>query len=399
MRSLTMCGRRWLAITLAVIWAGACVSAQEAPAVPHVDSVEMAAKQPQESAKETIWYDDFDAKEWKGYPEKSGELTSREKFGGKGQSLESFFPKGKPEGGTAGCKVWFGDCPVSYGAVASKIVRKGEKFEELYVRTYVKHQRGWEGGYPAKLLRATSLVNNDWAQMMIAHTWGGKGDALTLDPVRCVENGKIVSKKYNDWNGMKWLGNSPSGNFPLAVSDWWVAVEMRVKLNTPGQKDGENQLWVDGKLDAERMNLDFRGTCTAFGINSVMLESYWNKGASKDLHRWFDNFVISTKPIGPVVCPCNPTLFKTPYEGPGRQSAWSAELAADAEGKAVVFTSKEVVDGDTMVISNATGEFKGELSGKDKLVSGKTYFCRVRQKGDGGTWSDWSSWHQPFVVE
>jgi hypothetical protein len=50
-------------------------------------------------------------------------------------------------------------------------------------------------------------------------------------------------------------------------------------------------------------------------------------------------------------------------------------------------------------VSNATGAFQGELAGKDKLASGKTYFCRVRQKSDGGTWSDWSGWHQPFAVE
>ncbi len=44
---------------------------------------------------------------------------------------------------------------------------------------------------------------------------------------------------------------------------------------------------------------------------------------------WYDNFVVSTKPIGPVVCPSNPVLVKTPYHGPGDLAALEAELSTD----------------------------------------------------------------------
>ena len=52
-----------------------------------------------------------------------------------------------------------------------------------------------------------------------------------------------------------------------------MCVEARAKLNTPGQKDGLNQLWIDGKLETERRNLDWRGTFTERGINAVFLEA------------------------------------------------------------------------------------------------------------------------------
>lgn len=377
---------------------GVSAFAGEVPAAPHIDSVVPAKQQPQAAANETIWYDDFDAG-WKAYAEKNGDLSSKEAFGGQGQSLESFFAKDKKEGGTAGCKVWFGDSPLT----RNKVVRAGGKHEEVYMRAYVKHQRGWEGGYPAKLFRMTSIVSRNFAQAMIAHAWGADGkagsNAITLDPVSCVEGSQVKSTHYNDWNGMKWLGNRPPGIFPLATADWWVCVEMRTKLNTPGQSDGENQLWIDGQLDCERKGKNFRGSYTGHTLNSVMLESYWNKGAPKDLYRWFDNFVISTQPIGPVTVPANPTLIKTPYEGSGRQAAWRVELASDAAGKDVVFTSKEIKEGDKVVVAKAAGAFSGSLAGQDKLASGQTYYCRAKQQNDAGAWSPWSAWHQQFRSE
>ena len=379
-------------------YVGASALAGDAPAAPHIDSVVPADHQPQAAARETVWHDDFDAG-WKAYSEKNGDLTSKEAFGGKGQSLESFFAKDKKEGGTAGCKVWFGDSPLN----PNKVVQAGGPHEEIYMRAYVKHQRGWEGGYPAKLFRMTSIVNRNFAQAMIAHAWGADSktasNAITLDPVSCVEGRQVKSTKYNDWNGMKWLGNSPPGTFQLATADWWVCVEMRTKLNTPGQSDGVNQIWIDGRLDCERQGKNFRGSYTAHTINAVMLESYWNQGAPKDLHRWFDNFVISTKPIGPVTVPANPTLLKTPYDGPGQQAVWCVELASDAEGTDVVFASKEIQDGDKVVVARAAGAFSGSLAGQDRLAPGQTYYCRAKQQSDAGCWSPWSPWHQRFRAE
>lgn len=399
-RALRVAQKVALAAAAAMQWLFvASLAAQERPETPHVDSVSLSVKQPHERAAETLWFDDFDSG-WRDYPEKSGSLTRDVAFGRKGQSLETFYPKGERGGGAGSCKVWFGDNPIDYGQVGSKIVRKGEKFEEIYMRAYVKHQHGWEGGGPAKLMRMTSFVSNSFAQSMISHLWSsGESDCVTLDPVRCVVDGRVMAKKYNDWEGMKWLGNSPAGTFALSKADWWVCVEFRTRLNTPGKSDGECQVWIDGRLDCERRNLDFRGTYADHGINSAMLEAYWNKGAPRDLHRWFDNLVVSTRPIGPVVCPANPTLFKTPYRGPGSQAAWQFELAENPDSPDVVFSSRGLNTQEESVVTPETGEFKSGLTGKRGLASGKIYFARCRQQSDAGTWSEWSPWHQGFKVE
>lgn len=381
-------------------WIG-CVagaaSAQAIPETPRIDSVQMLDPQPHERSSSVIWYDDFDSDaEQSRYAEKSGQLDTSERFGHRGKSLRMHYPRGSQ--GIGGRKVFFGDSPTNRAAV----VRGKETFDDVYWRIYVKHPFSWTGGGPAKLSRATSLVPPGWRQAMIAHVWSS-GEALTLDPATGVRDGRVITTKYNDFDNLRWLGNRPASSFKLHGSDgmgWWVVVEARTKLNTPGKSDGLMQLWMDGRLEAERQELDWRGTFTDRGINAVFLEAYWNQGSPIDQSRWIDNFVISTEPIGPVVCPRQPVLIKTPYRGPGSQQRWEVEIAADLEGNVVVWRSLPIAAAQPQVqITADGGQFCGPLAGKQQLESSQVYVARVRQQSDNGSWSAWSPWHQPFATE
>jgi hypothetical protein len=385
MRTLSLC-------LMCTIYASGMATAQgvEIPEVPRIDSVVMAKPQPHETSEAVIWYDDFDGKE-KNYPESGGGLDEKQAFGGRGKSMLCLYEKGSR--GIGSRKVFFGDSP------AYKPVNPGKQYDDIYWRIYVKHQYGWTGGGPAKLSRATSLVSSRWAQAMIAHVWSS-GEALTLDPATGVRGDKVVTRKYNDFEMLKWLGNRPTSKFRLhstEKSGRWVCVEARAKLNTPGQKDGLNQLWIDGKLEAERRNLDWRGSYTDHGINAVFLEAYWNSGSPVTQSRWIDNFIISTEPIGPVVCSRNPVLIKTPYRGPGEQQAWEAEVAIETEH--VVWRSNTLTESERIRIGEDTGSFLNQFSGKDGLDASHIYYVRVRQQSSADIWSDWSEWHQPFQVE
>lgn len=369
------------------------------PATPRIDSVVMSAKQPQAADKATIWYDDFDGPE-KTYTESTGPVDKTVGFGGAGASMLCLYEKGQQ--GKGNRKVFFGDSP------AGKVVGKGEKFDEIYWRLYVKHQEGWISGTatpdlggPDKMTRATSIVSDKWQQAMIAHVWS-TGDSLTLDPASGIKDGKVVTTKYNDFENLHWLGNKPAAKFPIhstAEAGWWVCVECRAKLNTPGKKDGINQLWIDGRLEAERKNLDWRGTYEKFGINAVFVEAYWNKGSPVDQKRWYDNLVIATSPIGPVTTPRNAVILKMPYRGPGALADWELEIAADPDGKDIAWRSKSLGTVERAEVNAKTGQFEGSLASKDKLAGDHVYFGRVRQRGAAPEWSDWSPWHQAFHTE
>ena len=371
---------------------GRATRADDAPEVPRIDSVVMSSPQPQASDEAVIWYDDFDGSE-KAYTESQGRLDDAQAFGGQGRSMLSRYEKGTR--GTGNRKVFFGDSPTG------KVVRKGQSFDDIYWRVYVKHQHGWAGGGPAKLSRATSIVSSRWAQAMIAHVWSS-GEALTLDPATGVRGDRVVTSRYNDFPNLRWLGNKPTSQFRLhstQESGRWVCVEARAKLNTPGRRDGLNQLWIDGRLEAERENLDWRGNYTGHGINAVFLETYWNDGSPVAQSRWIDNFVISTQPIGPIVCPRNPVLIKTPYRGPGKMATWLVEIATADQELAVVWRSYPLTVSERVEVNADEGTFVGPLANQSRLDAGRHYSFRVRQGSNGGSMSDWSPWHQPIKTE
>jgi len=362
-----------------VLMYGLSVACVHGAAGPRIDSVEMLKHSPLASDTAVIWYDDFDGPPKK-YTESQGQLDMRQSFGGAGASMLCLYDKGSR--GVGNRKVFFGDSPTG------RVVNKGATYDEIYWRIYVKHQDGWTGGGPAKLSRATSIVSGNWAQAMISHVWSS-GETLTLDPASGVSGGAVVTRKYNDFEKLRWLGNRPRAKFQLssaAEAGRWVCVEARVKLNTPGAKDGLNQLWIDGRLEAERKNLDWRGGYTKHGVNAVFLETYWNKGSPVRQQRWIDNFVISTKPIGPVVSPPNPVLTRTPSNG----NSWELEIA---NGAKVYWKSAPIASPGQVKVTTQTGRFIGSAT---QLPPAKVYFIRIRDKDAAGRWSPWSPWHQPF---
>lgn len=385
-----------LALSLAAV--PAARAADRPP--PRVESVVPADRQPWSADPAVIFYDNFDGPDntqavyMEPAPDSPHAARSRDHaLGRAGMAMELTYPPGKSDG-VGNRKLVFGDSP------AGRPVRRGERFDEVYWRVYVKHQPGWRGD-PFKMSRATGLTSARWAQAFILHVWGGGGDVLTLDPVRCVRDGRVTTTRYNDFpNFARWLGNAPKGTFPVhstAEAGRWVCVEAHLKLNAPGKQDGEAHLWVDGRLDAERAGMDFRGTYTGHAINAVFLEAYWNGGSPVEQKRWYDDFVVSTKPIGPVVAAANPVLLKRPSDG---ATAWQVEVRPNRAGSKTVWEGRSSPAGgrdDRLTVDAATGTFAGELAGKASLPPGE-YVARCREQVPDGTWTDWSPWHQPFAV-
>jgi len=249
---------------------------------------------------EWIWCDDFDDSislndKYFEYDDNDGDFvkTTDESISAP-NSMQVIFQQGEVEAGKFAKS--FGRTPDSY--IGGNCARCSEDFDDIYWRIYLKNEDGWQGS-PAKLSRATIMATSGWAQAMIAHLWSD-GDYLTLDPASGVNGGTLMTTKYNDFDNLDWLGVA-RGNVPLfstARSDEWFCIESHARLNTPGSSNGLNEFWINDQLEAVRDNLNFRGSWDGYGINTIMIENYWNSGSTKLQRRYMDDFVISTERIG-----------------------------------------------------------------------------------------------------
>jgi hypothetical protein len=389
--------RRVLTRVVFLLSLAATESASGPPKTPAIDYVVPLQEQSSASSSDVIWHDSFDSavmsSNYFEFVTNGGlfGLTSEEAFGGTGQSLKGLFNQGTVSAGSL--KVTFGDSPL--GRISA---RPNEKFNEIHWRVYVKHQRGWTGN-PAKLSRATIMAGSNWSQAMIAHVWGGSGNVLTLDPASGVDaTGRLATHQYNDFAHLTWLGNKPEGTYPIFATEEsgkWVCVEAAAKLNTPGLSDGTFYLWIDGRLDTYRENLNWRGTWDERGINAVFLENYWNSGSPVKQARYFDEFVVSTKPIGLARTGLNPEIVKTAFESTDSQQSQAAmQVQVGAQGGSEVVWDSGTVSGagNRVRVNATTGEFRGNLAGKSRLEPGTLYAARVRQCDTGAQWSPWSEW-------
>ena len=178
-------------------------------------------------------------------------------------------------------------------------------YREIYWRILVRNEPGWVGGGGDKLSRATVFAAPSWAQAMIAHVWSGGSGAsanqLVLDPARGTDAaGTLLTTGYNDAANLSWLGATQSATplFDALHVGQWYCVEAHVRLNDAGISNGVFELWIGGNLEAQRTGLNFLGAYSAFGLNAVFVENYWNAGSPADQERYLDEFVVSTERIG-----------------------------------------------------------------------------------------------------
>lgn len=82
--------------------------------------------------------------------------------------------------------------------------------------------------------------------------------------------------------------------------DQWFCYEYMVKANTPGKRDGRIAVWVDGKLVADFMNLRLRDI-ESLKIDRFGLSFHIKSNPKGEARKWFDNVVVASSYIGPVV--------------------------------------------------------------------------------------------------
>ena len=233
-----------------------------------------------------IWCDDFDQSRLNSYYEYNnagGQFVRASGVGVSGSSgMSATFQAG---GTTAGdLKVAFGRTPDSY---MDAVDAGTANYREIYWRMYVRNAPGWVGGGGYKLSRATVFARSDWSQAAMGHVWSVDQDQtkLAIDPASGTDaSGNLKTSGYNDFPNLRWLGEKPGVTpiFDASHVGEWYCVEARMRLNDPGQSNGTMQLWIDGKLEAEKAGMNWVGSFTDYGINTVMFENYLEQRGARD---------------------------------------------------------------------------------------------------------------------
>ena len=113
---------------------------------------------------------------------------------------------------------------------------------------------------------------------------------------------------YSYWHEMR---ASPDGKFwgnqflpdpqDAIAKERWICAEFMLKHNTPGQPDGEQAMWIDGRLLGHWRGINWRKT-ESLKANALTLESYvtdrWTKNPVNTV--FFDNLIIAREYIGPA---------------------------------------------------------------------------------------------------
>jgi len=186
--------------------------------------------------------------------------------------------------------------------------------ERVFVRFYVRFDPGCDYVHHFVTLRANKGLHggDKWSG------FGGAGErpvgderfSTALEPwgnwARSPAPGKW--NFYSYWHEIE---VSPDGKYwgnsflpePQAVikKDVWICAEFMLKNNTPGQADGEQAFWIDGRLLGLWRGINWRKT-ESLNANALTLESYvtdrWTKNATNVVY--FDNVVIAREYIGPA---------------------------------------------------------------------------------------------------
>ena len=246
-------------------------------------------------------------------------------------------PDDKGGHNASGLKICFGR--TSEGAPGASIIRNKEDFKDVYARWYLRHSRNWIDDRSHNKMVRFSSIHAGYKQSVVGHLWSrgdristihSNGHYLGIDPVTLVDvkhvdnpnhglNGDdwtLLSTKYNDFGNMTWQGVK-TGMMPFSDGEHngeWYCIELRLKLNDPGESNGISEFWIDDVLQAssDRLNLIGRWNPGVdkedfhTGITHFFVENYSNASGSnfpqdhRQTRDW-SNLVISMQKIGPAV--------------------------------------------------------------------------------------------------
>ncbi len=267
-------------------------------------------------------------------------VSGSQAFGGSGSALATFYPAGFHGTRETGAQ-WPYEFGESYEeATLSYRVRFGTGFD------FVRGGKlpGLAGGTaPTGSTQATGF--NGWSGRLM---WRTDFDGVSGQPQQLTSGG-ITYAKHTD-SGFAGDGRqedrnfffNPDGSQTEFVSDQWYQITQRIVMNTPGEFDGIQQIWVDGVLVINEQNIRYR-LDDSFAIDQLYFSTFYGGNGdwrtSKDEEAFFDDFVV-TIPDGNSDGGPDDGGFDGPVSVPGQFDTLAAALAACSDGDVIELTGE-----------------------------------------------------------
>ena len=272
-------------------------------------------------------------------------VSGAQAFGGSGSALATFYPAG-----VHGTRETGAQWPYDFG----------ESYEEATLSYRVRFAPGFDfvrggklpglagGTAPTGSTQATGF--NGWAGRLM---WRTNFNGVSGQPQQLTSGG-ITYAKYTD-SGFAGDGRqedrnfffNPDGSQTEFVSDQWYQITQRIVMNTPGEFNGIQQVWVDGVLVINEQDIRYR-LDDSFAIDQMYFSTFYGGNedwrTSKDEEAFFDDFVITipdgNSDGGPTDDGPTDGGFDGPISVPGEFATLTAALNAASAGDVIELTGQ-----------------------------------------------------------
>jgi len=191
-----------------------------------------------------------------------------------------------------------------------KLWSQGVIPDHFFMRTYVKfHFNPGGAGFPdigRKIIYLNATIANTWRFVLS----GGTNIAITHDDTSCGSCGRAEVDTNSNRTGIAaWpsnVGTEDTVQYSLAPDEWYY-MEVEIQLNSAGNNDGYERVWVQRIgtdpipiLVIQTHNVNIRHSLGTSLVRFDLGEQVdWALGQIIDEERYIDNFAISTSRIGP----------------------------------------------------------------------------------------------------
>lgn len=250
---------------------------------PHASAAQVASPQPGPTAT-IIFQDDFE----------SGSLKLWEQLPNSGRYRVATDPR-RVKTGARSLEALY-TAQNAYG-VLTRWFMPG--YDEVYVRFSVMFEEGFANPGMHFLMLAGNRIDDKSSATGKAGVKPTGGDFFYagLDPEFVPrEQALRPFHFYTYWPEMECChGNRFYQSEPRsALADGrWHDVVVHVRLNTPGQDDGSQALWIDGEKKIEVRQLRWRAT-TELRLNQLRFDNWMDGGAPKTQRIWLDDLTVWT---------------------------------------------------------------------------------------------------------